>query len=156
MKRFLATAALVLLTAAAGCKDGGGGETDAASDDAAPPDSADTLDASDAPDAPDSQDLVIPDAPNIAVLTWEAPTTNEDGSPLTDLAGYRVYYGTTPGSYAEMEDAGMPFCEDRGAVRECTWVVENLDPGAWYFAVTAYDASGNESVFSNEASKTIE
>src|SRR4030065_2503178 len=34
-----------------------------------------------------------------AILTWDPPTTNSDGSPLTDLAGYKVYYGPTSGNY---------------------------------------------------------
>jgi ABC-type glycerol-3-phosphate transport system substrate-binding protein len=36
---------------------------------------------------------------NSATLTWDAPTTNVDGTPLTDLAGYKVYYGTALGNY---------------------------------------------------------
>jgi ABC-type glycerol-3-phosphate transport system substrate-binding protein len=35
---------------------------------------------------------------NSATLTWDAPTTNVDGTPLTDLAGYKVYYGTSLGN----------------------------------------------------------
>src|SRR3990170_3322326 len=39
----------------------------------------------------------IPVGVNSASLSWEKPTTNEDGSPMTDLAGYQIYYGeTTP------------------------------------------------------------
>ena len=34
-----------------------------------------------------------------ATLSWAAPTKNEDGTALTDLAGYKLYWGTTPGSY---------------------------------------------------------
>jgi len=29
-------------------------------------------------------------------VSWTAPTTNDDGSPLTELASYRVYYGRSP------------------------------------------------------------
>jgi hypothetical protein len=82
---------------------------------------------------------------NSATLTWDAPTTNADGTPLTDLAGYKVYYGTTSGNYTEVIDAG----------NVTTYKVENLSPGTYYFTVTAYDNSGNESGYSNEVSKTI-
>jgi hypothetical protein len=39
-----------------------------------------------------------PPSGTTATLTWDAPTTNADGTPLTDLAGYRIYYGTTSGN----------------------------------------------------------
>jgi len=74
-------------------------------------------------------------------LTWEAPTMNEDGTPLTDLAGYKVYYGTSPEDYTESIDVGN--------VTVAT--IDSLSSGMWCFAVTAYDISGNESNYSNEA-----
>lgn len=80
-------------------------------------------------------------------LSWNPPTTNEDGSPLTDLAGYKIYYGTSSRNYS--------FYINVGNVNSYT--VNNLTEGAtYYFAVTAYDNSGNESKFSNEVSKIIE
>ncbi len=82
---------------------------------------------------------------NTATLTWDAPTTNADGTPLTDLAGYKVYYGTTSGNYTDVIDVG----------NVTTYKVEGLQPGTYYFAVTAYDTSGNESNYSNEVSKII-
>lgn len=78
-------------------------------------------------------------------LTWDAPTTNTDGTPLTDLAGYIVYYGTSSNNYTNSVNIG----NSTGAV------ISNLSPGTWYFAVTAYDTSGNKSSFSNEVSTTI-
>ena len=41
-----------------------------------------------------------------ATLSWVAPSTNEDGTPLTDLAGYKIYYGTASGNYTQNIDAG--------------------------------------------------
>ncbi len=80
-------------------------------------------------------------------LSWDPPTTNEDGSPLTDLAGYKIYYGTSSRNYS--------FYINVGNVNSYT--INNLTEGAiYYFAVTAYDISGNESKFSNEVSKIIE
>lgn len=81
-----------------------------------------------------------------ATLSWDAPTTNKDGSPLIDLAGYKVYYGTTSRNYSQNIDVG----------NVTTYKVTNLTEGlTYYFAVTAYDTSRNESNYSNEASKTI-
>lgn len=96
-----------------------------------------------------------------AVLTWTAPTLNEDGSELTDLEGYIVCYGTTPRSgptfvYDVTIDIGMPSCAAAGDETECTYTVVDVDfdPGdTFYFAVKAYDGDANESVYSNEASK---
>ncbi len=71
-------------------------------------------------------------------LSWIAPTTNEDGTPLTDLAGYEVYYGFASRSYDVTIDVGLT----------TSAVLSGLQDGrAYYFAVTAYDTSGNQSVF---------
>jgi hypothetical protein len=144
--------ALMVGAGVTGCKNGGE-EGDAQTDDGGPADTGDAADTSDAADTPHEE---IPIPPNSAVLEWDAPTTNEDGTPLVDLAGYRAYYSNTSGSYSEMVDAGMPYCESTGGVMTCTYVIESLLPGTWYFAVTAYDTSDNESAFSNEVLKTIE
>jgi hypothetical protein len=64
----------------------------------------------------------------------------------SDLGGYKVYYGTRSETYANVQDVGMVTSAD----------VEGLSQGRdYYFAVTAYDVSGNESGFSNEASIVI-
>lgn len=81
----------------------------------------------------------------IAELEWEPPTANEDGSPLTDLAGYKVYYGDGPRQYSEVVDIGDT----------TQYTVDFLPSGRIYFAVAAYDLSGNESFFSNEVSKSF-
>jgi hypothetical protein len=82
-----------------------------------------------------------------ATLSWSPPTQRTDGSALTNLAGYRIYYGTSAsslGSRIDVPTAGTT-----------SWVVENLTPGTWYFAATAVDGDGNESALSVVASKTI-
>src|SRR3989304_713091 len=90
--------------------------------------------------------LIPPASAGQAVLSWEAPATNADGSPLTDLSGYRIYYGTSSGVYGTAIDVGNVI----------TSTVTNLTDGSlYYFAVTAYDLSRNESDFSNEVSKSI-
>jgi len=78
-------------------------------------------------------------------LLWDAPTTNADGTALTDLAGYKIYYGASPGSYSIVVDVGNTTSYD----------FTNLPTGTYYFVITAYDTSNNESSYSNEVIKTL-
>ncbi|MFZ3137393.1 MAG: fibronectin type III domain-containing protein, partial [Thermodesulfovibrionales bacterium] len=81
-----------------------------------------------------------------AILSWEAPTTNEDGTSLTDLAGYKIYYGTTTGNYTQNIDVG----------NVTTYTFSNLTNGSTYiFVATAYNTARIESSYSNEVSKSI-
>ncbi|MCU0977240.1 MAG: putative Ig domain-containing protein [Steroidobacteraceae bacterium] len=82
-----------------------------------------------------------------ATLSWQPPTSRTDGSTLTNLAGYRIHYGTSPGSYTQRITIG-----NAGITSA---VIEGLAPGTWYFAATAYDTAGVESDYSNVGSKTI-
>lgn len=82
-----------------------------------------------------------------ANLSWQAPTSNTNGTALTDLAGFRIYYGTNSSSLTRVIDVSNP-----GAV---SYVVTNLAAGTWYFAITAYTNTGQESAKSNVGSKTI-
>jgi len=71
-----------------------------------------------------------------------AVRVNWDPNSEPDLGGYKVYYGTLSGTYTKVLDVGDSTSADVGS----------LDQGStYYFAVTAYDVSGNESEFSNEA-----
>ncbi len=82
-----------------------------------------------------------------ATLAWTPPLENTDGTPLQDLTGYRIHYGTQSGSYQfsiTIQNAGVT-----------SYVVEDLAPGTYYFAVTAYASNGVESEPSQEATKTI-
>jgi hypothetical protein len=81
-----------------------------------------------------------------AKLSWNRPTANTDGTRLTDLAGYKIYYGTSPGCYSEMIDVG------KATKRTIADLTDGL---TYYFVATAYNKSGYESGFSNEVSKTI-
>jgi hypothetical protein len=85
--------------------------------------------------------------PGSATLSWEAPTTNTNGTALTDLAGYRIYYGPT----AEQLDHTVQI----STVGLQTYVIEGLEPGNWYFAVMALAANGAESQLSDIVRKTI-
>jgi len=82
-----------------------------------------------------------------ATLTWTAPTQNTDGSPLVDLAGYRVYHGTSPDALTDVVQV-----TDAAAT---TYAFNQLGSGTHYFAVAAYTASGVESALSGVGSKTI-
>lgn len=91
---------------------------------------------------------VEPVARGSATLTWTAPTQRTDGSPLTNLAGYKVYWGQQSRSYTQSVEIKNP-----GVT---TYVVDDLARGTYYFATTALSADGLESEYSNEASKTIQ
>ena len=83
-----------------------------------------------------------------ATLSWQPPTQRTDGTPLVDLAGYRILYGNSPDSYSNrvtLDNAGLT-----------SYVVENLAQGTWYFVMTAFDASGAESDYSSVGSKTVQ
>jgi hypothetical protein len=82
-----------------------------------------------------------------ATLSWLPPTENSDGSPLLDLAAYRIYWGQQPGAYTSSVQISNP-----GVT---TYVIENLSSGTYYFAATAVTTNGIESGFSGEAFKAI-
>ena len=82
-----------------------------------------------------------------ATLSWAAPTARTDGSPLTNLAGYTVFYDRMSSIYDYQIDISNP-----GIL---TYVVENLVSGDWYFALAAYDSQGLESDRSNEVLRQI-
>ena len=82
-----------------------------------------------------------------ATVFWDAPLTNADNSPLNDLAGFRVHYGTSPQSYSAFLAVNDPTTTSA--------TISGLTAGTWYFAVTALDQLGNESAFSTEVNKVI-
>jgi hypothetical protein len=82
-----------------------------------------------------------------AVLSWTAPTANTDGSSLTNLAGYRISYGTSASALSQTIQVANPSVTN--------YTIDNLAPGTYYFAVRAYTSAGTESANSNVTSKTI-
>lgn len=81
-----------------------------------------------------------------AQVCWTPPTQNTDGSPLTDLAGYKILYGTDPSMLAAQQSVTAPAtCSN----------VSSLTVGTWYFAVIAVNAAGAVSDQSNTANKLI-
>jgi len=80
-------------------------------------------------------------------LSWTPPTQNTDGSPLTNLAGYKIYWGTNQNNLANFATVNNPGL--------ATYVVTSLTPATWYFQTTALNSQGAESSPSNVASKTL-
>lgn len=81
-----------------------------------------------------------------ATLNWQPPTERTDGSSLTNLSGYRIYYGNSPGNYSNTVSVSNGLT---------SYVIENLAGGTWYFVMTAVDSAGLESARTNPVSKTI-
>ncbi len=84
---------------------------------------------------------------NSIMLTWTPPTEYDDGSPLTDLAAYKIYYGQFEGNYPSqisIENPGLT-----------SHLVENLPADTYYFVATSINSSGYESEFSNVVVKTL-
>ena len=81
-------------------------------------------------------------------LSWDAPSENTDGSPLLNLQGYRVHYGSSSQAYAETIEVSNPGLT--------TYVVQNLPAGNYHFAVSAYNSSGEESALSGEVSAEVD
>jgi len=86
--------------------------------------------------------------------SWTAPATNTDGSALTDLASYRVYYGTqsAPCPGTTQAQVASP-TSTPGANQSVGFRLTGLTTGARYnVAVSAVDVAGNESACSGVAS----
>lgn len=98
------------------------------------------------------------------ILSWEGPSTREDDSCLDSLQSYEVSYGLSPGNYEKSEEVRVedvaPSSTGRstacGEIRSYSYMVENLSPASWYFAVRAVDADGQVSDYSNEVLRTVE
>ncbi len=82
-----------------------------------------------------------------ATLTWAAPTANSDGSTLSDLSGFKVIYGRSAGTLDQTVSLTNPTLS--------TYVLSNLSPGTWYFALVAVNSKGVESTPTNVISTTI-
>lgn len=81
------------------------------------------------------------------MLNWMPPTENVDGTPLINLAGYHIHYGTASGKYTQTISVSNPGI--------ATYVVSSLTPGTYYFSVAAVNAEGAESPLSAEVRATV-
>jgi hypothetical protein len=82
-----------------------------------------------------------------ATISWTAPTQNTDGSALTNLAAYKIYYGVSEGNYPNQIRINNPGIS--------TYVVDNLTPDTYFFVSTSINSSGVESELSNVARRTV-
>jgi hypothetical protein len=82
-----------------------------------------------------------------AMVSWLAPSENTDGTVLTDLTGFNIYYSQDPLNF------------DQVVTLDCYWClwtrINNLGPGTWYFAVKSYNRAGVESSYSRILSKRV-
>ena len=90
---------------------------------------------------------VEPSNSGTATLYWTEPTQFTDGAALTDLAGYRLYYGKSPSvlsSVVQLPDASLS-----------TYTLRNLGTATWYFGIKTYTSTGAESRISQIVSKSV-
>ena len=81
--------------------------------------------------------ITVTPAVSSVTLSWSAPTQNTNGTSLMDLAGYHVYYGTSP--------AAMTTVATVAGAASTRQVIGNLTNGTWYFTVAAYNSQKVES-----------
>jgi len=120
---------LVFALSSTGC-GGGGGQNSAATE---------------KPNA--APQSVTPDSGS-ATLNWTPAVWNTNGTALTDLAGYKIHFGTSPDDLSTVVVVANP--------GTTSYQVTNLSSGTWYFAVAAYTSTGVEGILSNVASKSIQ
>ncbi len=82
-----------------------------------------------------------------ATVSWTPPTQNTDGTVLTDLAGFKIYYGTHQASLDKSITLNNP-----GVT---SYVISDLASATWYFSVKAFNRARVESDLSGKVSKTI-
>jgi len=143
---------LLMLIITTGCSGGGGGEPSAPpTDDTSSTDNGNSGDTGDSTgnQPPAEQPPVVPPSvtPPEPVLAWDAPAY-DDGTPVDGVAGYKIYYGTAPGTYTASITTGTT----------TTYSISQFSSaltasGTYYMAVTAFDTDGMESAFSNEINK---
>jgi Putative Ig domain len=93
-----------------------------------------------------SQGAALP--PSAVTIAWTPPTENTNGSTLTDLAGYHLYYGTSQSSLNKVVDITNPGL--------ASYVLSSLSAGTWYFALTSVNTQGVESARSAVVSTVVE
>lgn len=95
---------------------------------------------------------ITPPPPNAgsAILSWDAVTTNIDGSPYTDPGGYRIYYSET-----------SPVTRSNSTILTVGANITTIEIGGlvtghtYYFRVGSFDMAGNETLSEEEVNKSI-
>jgi len=93
-----------------------------------------------------SQGASLP--PSAVTLAWTPPTENTNGSTLTNLAGYHIYYGTSQSNLSKVVDISNPGV--------ASYVLSDLTSGTWYFALTSVNSAGVESERSSIISTVVD
>ncbi len=137
--RLLAT--VVVIGALAACGGGGSSASTSSSASVAPLSSSGSSPPASSPPSASTSSI------GAATLSWAAPDENTDGSALANLAGYRIYFGTSADALDRVID--IP------SVGITTYVVDDLTAGTYFFSIRAYNAVGAESALSNIVSDTI-
>lgn len=88
---------------------------------------------------PDDDVVVVPDDEFTSLtISWEAPLTNEDGTELTNLAGYNIYYTSSSSEESYTVTINNPSVTK--------YVIDNMSIGSTYsFTMTAFNLVGSES-----------
>jgi hypothetical protein len=82
-----------------------------------------------------------------ATLNWTAPTRNSDGTTLTNLAGFKVLYGTSTSALTNTKSINDP--------RATSTSIGSLGAGTWYFTMRSVNSNGVESDNAAVQQKTI-
>jgi hypothetical protein len=83
----------------------------------------------------------------VATITWTPPPPDPSAPPAKDLAGYRIYYGTSA--------AGMTHVANVNNPTSTSYMIDNLSAGTWYFAIASYDADQSQSILSPTVAVTL-
>ncbi|MGH8202140.1 MAG: putative Ig domain-containing protein [Steroidobacteraceae bacterium] len=86
--------------------------------------------------------------PAAVTIAWTPPTENTNGSTLTNLAGYHIYYGTSQSDLTKVVDITNPGL--------ASYVLATLSAGTWYFALTSINSQGVESARSAVVGTVVE
>lgn len=71
----------------------------------------------------------------VEVFTWQAPTTNTNGTPLTNLESYNIWRGASLANLAVV-----------GSTKTLSWTTGILATGTYYFGVSAVSATGQSAI----------
>ena len=91
--------------------------------------------------------IKAPAATGAATLTWTAPATNTDGTQVSGLAGYRIYYGQSASALTQTVTVSDPLAT--------SGTVTGLSAATWYFSMTAFTNDGSESAPTTPVSKVV-
>ena len=83
-----------------------------------------------------------------ATVSWTLPTLNTNGTALTNLAGVRLFYGTSSSNLTQQVQ--LP------GTSTTTYTIDNLAAGTWYFGAAAYNSAGTQSAMSAIVSKAVQ